>query len=111
MRTLALAVVIAIAPAIAHAGGLPSLTKGSPYVKARSTLLRSGFKPVRSAENGCSIGREEICKKYPEAEACSGTGLGNCLFVWRQGGRVIEVSTVGEIDLKVAAVKCRSGCR
>ena len=39
---------------------------------------------------------------------CSGTGLGNCLFVWRQGGRVIEVSTVGETDLKLAGVKCRS---
>ena len=110
---LLLAIIWTTAPSLTQAAALPTLKKGSPYASARATLTKQNYKPVRSDGSGCRFGREDVCKAYPEAETCAGTGLGNCLFVWRRGQQVIEVMTTGEEPkhLTVAGMKCRSGCR
>jgi hypothetical protein len=115
MRALALLLTIlwTAVPSLVQAADLPTLKKGSPYASARTALRQKGYSPVRGDGSGCRFGREDVCKAYPEAETCAGTGLGNCLFVWRRGKQVIEVMTIGEEPkpLTVAGVKCRSGCR
>ena len=114
MKALALvAMMAAVTPSTTQAASLPTLKKETPYTSARAALLRQGYRPVRSDGSGCRFGREDVCKAYPEAEACAGTGLGNCLFVWRRGKQIIEVMTIGEEVRRftVARVRCRSGCR
>jgi len=108
-----LAIIWMVAPSLTQAATLPTLKKGSLYANARAVLAKQGYSPVRSDGSGCRFGREDVCKAYPEAETCAGTGLGNCLFVWRRGKQVIEVMTIGEEPkrLTVAQVRCRSGCR
>lgn len=70
---------------------VPHIIKGTPYSKARKTLLAQGYKPVLLAtKRDCDY--ESLCKRYPEMEACAGTGTGPCKFVWRKHG-LIDVFT------------------
>ena len=41
-------------------------------------------------------GREEICRTYPEAVACAGTGRAQSAFLLTRRGRFVEVETVNE---------------
>jgi hypothetical protein len=110
---LALATFLAAGPANAEA--LPSFPKNATYETGRKDLQYFGWRPaaVDEANKGCSIGREDVCQKFPEAEACSGTGMGRCTFLWKKGQTLIEIATVGEEipALTIAAVRCRLGCR
>lgn len=108
---LSLAVIWAAAPSFAQAANLPTLKQGALYASVRMSLMNQGYSPVRGDGSGCRFGRDDVCKAYPEAEACAGTGLGECLFVWRRGKRIIEVTTIGEEPkrLTVARVRRRSG--
>lgn len=95
--------------AAAHAGELvPSFAKGSDYEKARATLIAKGWTPA-TMPDAQSCDGDPRCNGRPEMEACAGTGLANCLFTWRKGTMLIEVSTIGE-DPRISAVACRSGC-
>ena len=96
------------------------LQQGTSYKTVRRKLLRLGWRPVTSPDaDVCQEGDTRCqeclqgdaqCRKWPEMEACAGTGEGSCLFVWRRKGRVIAVSTIDDPPL-VAGVACRSGCR
>jgi predicted O-methyltransferase YrrM len=77
------------------------LRAGMPYDEARKILVDAGWQPFKfpaqtSQEQGCSI-RAEICSKYIETEACSGTGLGYCSFLFADAtGKYLRVVTIGE---------------
>ena len=60
------------------------------YAAARRMLLSSGWKTVNGSANWAEFDREHyVVKKlgYTEMEACSGTGMGYCLFVFRSNDR------------------------
>ena len=101
--TVAIATFVTLAPATvpAHAQASVPLQVGSAragqsYATARRHLLAAGLVPIpQTGEDRCS-GRS-VCKAYPEAENCLGTGTGACDFVWRDtSGRLILVSTLGD---------------
>lgn len=93
---------------------VPSLKVGASYSSVRTTLSERGWRPVLigAATQGCSIGREDVCQRYEEAEACSGTGMGQCSFVWSKHHTRIQVITSGEDvnALKVQGLRCLEGC-
>ena len=46
----------------------------------------------------------EICQNYPEVEACSGTGLGFCLFIFKDSnGKRFKITTAGRNPLEVVS--------
>ena len=101
LAVLAALMWLAVASA-AHASGVPTFKKGALYSQARAQLTSQGYRPVRGDGSGCSFGREDVCRAYPEAEACAGTGVGSCLFLWKRGRQVVEVMTIGEQPRKLA---------
>lgn len=77
-----------------------SLRQGMPYAEARETLLGGGWQAIRypwmTADARCA-GRDEICQAYQETDACAGTGLAQCKFMFRDGqGGYLGVVTIGE---------------
>ena len=46
-------------------------------------------------DSACSAG-DARCQGRPEMQACAGTGMANCRFLWQKDGRTIAVMTVGE---------------
>jgi hypothetical protein len=119
MRYTLTAAIIATAFTARAAERLPTFPKRTDYDEARASLQSLGWTPVpqgqRCTEAGCfdrcSVGFEDRCKAYPEAETCRGTGLAQCDMVWRKDGRLIEVNTIGEGDPPmVSRVRCRVGC-
>jgi len=80
---------------------IPSaIKKGMLYSQARATLLSYRFSPIPSddlPEERCSIGREDVCRAYPEAVACAGTGRAFCSFQWSSpNGVPFHIVTAGE---------------
>jgi hypothetical protein len=95
----------------AWAAPLPPVAKGAPYGKARQTLLAQGWKPFASPQaEKCPAG-DARCEGRPEMLSCAGTGFARCTFLWRQGKQIVEIGTVGDEDVRVERVRCRSGCR
>ena len=84
---------------------LPAITE-STYHKARKRLLAAGWQPVKTksvneartdpdilAGNGPLFWR----KRYVEIEACSGTGVAACAFLFKDVyGNRLRVTTEGE---------------
>ena len=111
----ALAVLIFATATMANAAGsVTKLPKATFYSEARNSLTALGWQPapLPIGQRGCSIGREDVCDRYPEAAACSGTGLALCTFLWKRGDTLAEVTTYGEeMDMiRVRSVQCRAGC-
>lgn len=111
----ALAAMILATATVAHAAGsAPRLPQGTFYYEARDSLAALGWQPapLPADRRGCSIGRDDVCDKYPEASACSGSGLALCTFLWKRGDTLAEVTTYGEeVDMiRVRSVQCRAGC-
>ena len=79
--------------------GFPLIRKGTPYAAARASLLSARNLPAirrDSAPEQC-LGREDVCRTYPETEACSGTGRAYCRFAWRSpAGAPFAVITTSE---------------
>jgi hypothetical protein len=76
------------------------------YSALRTRLLKTGWLPQSpTAEDDfrCNDG-DDRCANRPEAVACAGTGLANCMFRWSRNGTLIEVGTVGESDPRVTTV-------
>lgn len=95
----------------APAQDLPRLPRGTEYGTARQQLTRLGWSPAKlPGAEPCPAG-DARCAGRPEMVSCSGSGAAACLFAWRRGEQVIEVSTVGEEPATVSGVRCRSGCR
>jgi hypothetical protein len=84
---------------------LPAITD-STYHKARKRLLAAGWQPVRTksfneADEDPDIahgnGRLFWRKGYVEVEACSGTGIAPCSFLFKDAyGNRLRVTTAGE---------------
>ena len=71
---------------------------GMGYKQARGRLLKAGFVGAASTHDAQRCGfRPEICRAYPEADACSDTGMGFCRFEFGQrGSQRAIVITSGE---------------
>ena len=68
-------------------------------------------KPFASPQaEKCPAG-DARCEGRPEMLSCAGTGFARCTFLWRQGKQIVEIGTVGDEDVRVERVRCRSGCR
>ena len=120
MRLLALALIVLLPVAAGAGERVPTFPKRTDYDQARSSLLSLGWAPVaqtaqRCDSTGCyarcSIGFEERCKAYPEAETCRGTGRASCDMIWKRRDTLIEIITGGEDDPPmVIGAKCRANC-
>lgn len=89
-----------------------SFPKGTIYADARDSLQALGWKPAPPEKPETCLGDDGRCKGRPETWACSGTGLGHCLYVWRRGDTLVEIVTQGEevSQQQVISVRCRAGC-
>ena len=84
---------------------LPAITD-STYHKARKRLLAAGWQPVRtrsfneaSTDPDITYGNGPLFwrKGYVEVEACSGTGMAGCSFLFKDAyGNRLRVTTEGE---------------
>lgn len=84
----------------AIAQSLPRLRKGMPYAQARSLLLRQGWRAVVNSEQVNNPNRSGVIdyfinrQGYTEVVDCSGTGIGLCLFQFRnRAGQTLMIST------------------
>ncbi|MCP4559145.1 MAG: hypothetical protein GY873_13145 [Bosea sp.] len=77
------------------AEALPRLV-GQDYGKARAALLRHEWRPVALPDADQCMAGDKRCAGRPEMYVCAGTGLGQCVFVWRRKAVVIDVMTEGE---------------
>ncbi|WP_439499874.1 hypothetical protein [Bosea sp. (in: a-proteobacteria)] len=112
MRALACVLAMLASSAALSAERLPSFPKDTEYRDARRGLAGLGYKPVKLPESDACLQGNRRCAGFPEMLACSGTGLGHCIFVWRsRRDMLIEIVTVGEDDPTVFAVRCRANCR
>jgi hypothetical protein len=82
------------------AQSLPRLRRNMNYAQARTLLMRRGWQPVVNSEQVNNLNRSIIIdylikkKGYSEVVDCSGTGLGLCLFQFRNArGQTLFVST------------------
>jgi hypothetical protein len=72
------------------------LKRDAEYDGIRDNLAQDDWAPVK-AESCTAYG--VLCDLYPELESCAGTGVGACLFHWKNGsGVVLSISTAGEVD-------------
>ena len=101
----AAAIFLPIGPATA-AEAVPRLA-GQDYGKARAALLRQDWQPVALPDADQCMTGDKRCAGRPEMYACAGTGLGQCVFVWRRKAMTIEVVTAGEEWPVVRSVRIR----
>lgn len=74
-----------------------SIADGEPYKSVREKLITAGWKPYISPDAEQCTGSTETCEgRYPETEACAGSGLGQCRFTWERDGRLVSISTIGD---------------
>lgn len=71
---------------------------GMSYQEARARLLEFGYGGAAASRDPGRCGsRKAVCKAYPEAEGCAGTGEAPCRFVFKYPrGRKLVVVTGGE---------------
>ena len=110
-RTLMSAILATLAASAACADALPSFPMFTSYQSARQNLLRQGWLPWRLPNaSTCSPG-DNRCRGRPEMLSCEASGSATCIFTWKRGNSIIEVTTRGkESGLGVTGVKCQSGC-
>ena len=76
--------------------------KGLDYYKARKRLFAAGWKPLQTKSSigpGITTGNGPLFwdRGYREIEYCSGTGMGYCGFLFKDGyGNRLRVTTEGE---------------
>lgn len=74
----------------------PKFKKGEPYKSVREKMIKAGWTPFKSKEAQTCDGEDERCKDFPEMEACAGTGLGNCSYLWKKGGKTLAIYTISD---------------
>ena len=74
---------------------LPRFKNGETYSSVRRKMIQAGWKPYHSPEADV-CGNDSRCNGRPEMEACAGTGMANCKFLWQKNSRTIGICTVGE---------------
>ncbi len=87
-----------VSPASADAP-IPRMQRASSIRPCGPISLPSAWSPapVKAEQSGCTIGREDVCERYPETEFCAGTGMGACGFLWSKNNTLIQVKTVARI--------------
>lgn len=91
---------------------LPNFPKNTDYREARRSLIGLGYTPIKLPDaDECAKG-DRRCEGHPEMSSCAGTGLAQCVFVWKsKNNALIEIVTVGEDNPGVSAIRCRANCR
>lgn len=82
--------------AFAQTTRLPRLKKGESYTSVRKKMLKFGWKPYKSPDADKCMEGDKRCEGRPEMQACAGTGMANCRFLWKRKGKTVAILTVGE---------------
>lgn len=77
-------------------GNLPTFKQGEPYASIRNKMLQAGWQPFHSPDADACYKEDERCQGRPEMESCTGTGLGNCRFLWIRNGEKTGICTIGD---------------
>jgi hypothetical protein len=110
-RTLMSALIATLAPNAAFSDALPSFPMFMPYQSARQSLLRQGWLPWRLPNASACGQQDDRCRGRPEMLSCNAGGSATCVFTWKRGNSIIEVTTRGKgFGPGVTDVKCQSGC-
>jgi hypothetical protein len=76
--------------------------KGKDYSPIRMLLADEGWRPAGAARRKpghCDTEIDVRCVVFPEAEACSGTGLSFCNMAWRHSDEtILVITTQGESE-------------
>ena len=74
----------------------PKFEQNEGYVSVRQKMIGAGWSPYHSpSADVCGEG-DVRCKDRPEMEACAGSGMANCRFLWQKDGKKVAIDTVGE---------------
>lgn len=79
-----------------QSNGLPNIKEGEDYANARKALLANGWQPYHAPNADTCMEGDTRCQGRPEMEACAGTGMANCNFLWKKDAKTIAVHTIGE---------------
>lgn len=91
-----LAKIPVVAASAAKNDGLPRVKEGDDYANVRKALLADGWQPYHAPNADTCMDGDTRCQGRPEMEACAGTGMANCNFLWKKDGKTIAVYTIGE---------------
>jgi hypothetical protein len=111
MKRVLIALSLVVATACVAPGGPPdptadpplrdrplpaSVRAGSEYDAVRGALQAGGYFPAPESEDRADTCRisQALCTRYPEVQACAGTGKGNCLMSWVRGKVKVTIVTV-----------------
>ncbi len=75
---------------------LPKFGKNESYKTVRLKMIKAGWKPYHSPEADVCAKGDLRCQGRPEMEACAGTGMANCNFLWKRKDATVAISTLGE---------------
>lgn len=75
---------------------MPKFKKGEAYKSVREKLIKAGWTPFKSKDADKCYEGDERCEGFPEMEACAGTGLGNCRYLWKKGGKTLAIFTISD---------------
>ena len=78
----------------AQAMEMPRFKKGEDYGVIRQKMLKAGWKPYHRKDADECSSKDVRCAGRPEMEACAGSGLGNCLFLWVKNKKIIAIGTI-----------------
>lgn len=75
---------------------LPKFSSGDSYKSVRNKMLKLGWTPYSlPTSEGCPDYLYSVCGHLPETDSCSGSGVGNCRFLWKKRGKVVVIITAG----------------
>ncbi len=92
---VAILIAVLFSIGLAQSSGLPRLKKSESYAMVRVKMIKAGWKPYHSPD-AQDCGGDARCEGRPEMEACAGTGMANCVFLWKRKGKTVEILTTGE---------------
>ena len=75
---------------------LPTFIENESYSSVRNKMIAAGWQPFHASDAGTCLKEDERCEGRPEMESCTGTGLGNCRFLWIKNGEKASISTIGD---------------
>jgi hypothetical protein len=99
LRRFFLTGIVTVIPGISVAQKLPNLRQNMPYSKAREILIDAGWQAVFNLEQVNNPDKSApvnyfIDKGYTEIVDCAGSGLGLCLFQFKNAyGKTLFVTT------------------
>ena len=101
----------AVVVSAAFADALPIFGMFTSYQSARQSLLRQGWLPWRLPNASSCSPQDHRCRGRPEMLTCDTGGSATCVFTWKKGSSIIEVTTRGKgSSAGVTGVKCQYGC-